>query len=124
MLQNGVQKGLAVQKTDIKFLNVVDDCWPESYATIIYTGELRPYKDGFLYSFRYEAGKGWTVDGVGAVQSEKYSKMSSEEIELMCTIANPMRSRDIYEACICGDMTKAYAKKYSGIAEAELGDAR
>ena len=118
-----MQKGLAVQKTDIKFLNVVDDRWPKSYATIIYTGELRSCSEGFLYSFRYEAGKGWTIDGVGSVQSEKYSKMSSEEIELTCTIANPMRPRDIYEACICGDMTKAYAKKYSGIAETEPGDA-
>lgn len=118
-----MQKGLAVQKTDVKFLNVVDDRWPKSYATIIYTGELRPYKDGFLYSFRYVTGNGWTVDGVGTVQSERYSKMSSEEIELTCTIANPMRPRDMYEACIRGDMTKAYAKKYSGIAETEPGGA-
>ena len=106
-----MQKGLAVQKTDVKFLNVVDDRWLKSYTTIIYTGELRPYKDGFLYSFRYVTGNGWTVDGVGTVQSERYSKMSSEEIELTCTIANPMRPRDMYEACIRGDMTKAYAKK-------------
>ena len=118
-----MQKGLVVQKTDIKFLNIIDDRWPKSYGTIIYTGKLRPYKDGFLYSFRYGTGKGWIVDGVGGVQSEKYSKMSSEEIELTCTIANPTRPRDIYKACICGDMTKAYAEKYSGIAETEQGDA-
>ena len=115
---------MAVQKTDIKFLNVVDDRWPKSYATIIYTGGLRPCSDGFLYSFRYETGKGGIIRGAGIVKSEKYSKMSSEEIELTCTIANPMRPRDIYEACIRGDMTKAYAKKYSGIAETELGDVR
>lgn len=113
-----------MRKIDVKFLNVVDDRSPKSYTTIIYVGKLRPYKDGFLYSFRYEAGKGWTVDGVGSIQSEKYSKMSSEEIELTCTIANPIRPCDIYKACIYGNMTKAYAKKYSGIAEAELGDAR
>ena len=113
-----------MQKTDVKFLNVVDDRWLKSYTTIIYTGELRPYKDGFLYSFRYETGKGWTVGGTGAVQSRKYSKMSSEEIELTCTIANPIRPYDIYKACRHGNMTKAYAKKYSGIVETELGDAR
>jgi len=113
---------LAVQKTDLKFLNIVDDRWPGSYGTIIYTGKLRPYKDGFLYSFRYGTGKGWIIDGVGTVQSEKYSKMSSEEIELTCTVANPTQPRDIYKACICGDMTKAYAEKYSGAKELELDD--
>lgn len=113
-----------MQKTDVKFLNVVNDRSPKSYSTIIYTGKLRPYKEGFLYSFRYEAGKGWIIDGVGSVQSEKYSKMSSEEIELTCTIANPLQPCDIYKACIHGNMTKEYAEKYSGIVEAELGDAR
>lgn len=111
-----------MQKTDVKFLNIVDDRWPKSYGTIIYTGRLRPWREGFLYSFRYGTGKGWTVDGVGSVQSEKYSKMSSEEIELTCTIANPPSPDDIYKACIRGDMTEVYAKKYSGAKELELDD--
>ena len=124
MLQNGAQKGLAVQKTDVKFLNVVDDRWPKSYSTIIYTGGLRPCSEGFLYSFRYETGKGGIIRGAGIVKSEKYSKMSSEEIELMCAVVNPPSPDDIYKACIGGYMTKTYAEKYSGIAEAELGYAR
>ena len=96
-----------MQKTDIKFLNIVDDRWPKSYSTIIYIGELRPYKDGFFYSFNYGTGKGWTMNGVGIVQSEKYSKMSSEEIELTCSIENPPSQEDIYNACIRGDMKLA-----------------
>lgn len=108
-----------MKKTDVKFLNIVDDRWPESYGTIIYTGSLRPCREGFLYSFRYGTGKGWTMDGVGIVQSEKYSKMSSEEIELTCTVANPPSPDDVYNACIRGDMAKTYAEKYSGIAETE-----
>lgn len=110
-------------KTDVKFLNVVDDRSPKSYSTIIYTGKLRPYKDGFLYSFRYETGKGGIIRGIGIVKSEKYSKMSSEEIELTCTVVNPPSPDDIYKACIGGYMTKTYAEKYSGIAETESDDA-
>ena len=113
-----------MKKTNVKFLNVVDDRSPKGYSTIIYTGSFSPWRKGFFYSFRYETGNGSTIEGVGMVQSEKYSKMSSEEIELMCTIANPTRPCDIYKACIHGDMTKEYAEKYSGIVEAELGDAR
>lgn len=107
----------------IKFLNIIDDRWPKSYGTIIYVGNLRPYREGFMYSFRYGTGKGCSVDGVGIVDSERYSKMSSEEIELTCSIENPPSREDIYKACIRGDMTKAYAEKYSGIAETEPGDA-
>lgn len=108
---------------DLKFLNVVDDRRTGSYSTIMYTGELRLYKYGFMYSFNYSTGGGVVISGTGFVENKKYSKMSSEEIELTCTIANPIRPYDIYKACIHGNMTKAYAKKYSGIAEAELGDA-
>lgn len=114
---------MAVRKTDVKFLNVVDDRWPGSRSTIIYTGALRPCEGGFMYSFSYGTGKGWVMDGFGMVESEKYSKMSPEEIELTCAVADSARPRDIYEACICGDMTKAYAEKYSGMAETEPGDA-
>lgn len=112
-----------MRKTNVKFLNVVDDRWPKSYRTIIYTGRLRPDKDGFFYSFRYGTGKGWIMRGVGIVKSEKYSKMSSEEIALTCAIVNPPSPDDIYNACIHGGMTKAYAEEYSGIAETELDDA-
>ena len=114
-------------KADVKFLNVVDDRWPESYGTIMYTGRLMPWREGFLYSFRYETGKGWTINGVGGgggVKSEKYSKMSSEEIELTCAVANPPSPDDIYKACIRGDMTEAYAEKYSGAKERESDCAR
>lgn len=114
---------MAVLKTDVKFLNIVDDRWPKSYGTIIYTGSLRPWREGFLYSFRYETGKGSIIEGAGIVQSEKYSKMSSEEIELTCAVANPPSPDDIYKACIHGYMTKAYAEKYSGMAETEPDDA-
>ena len=113
-----------MRKTDVKFLNVVDDRWSKRYITIIYTGRLRPYKDGFFYSFRYGTGKGGIIRGAGIVKSEKYSNMSSEEIELTCAVVNPPSSDDIYKACIGGYITKTYAEKYSGIAEAELGDAR
>lgn len=112
-----------MRKTDVKFLNVVDDRWSKRYITIIYTGRLRPYKDGFFYSFRYGTGKGGIIRGTGIVKSEKYSKMSSEEIELTCAVANPPSPDDIYKACIHGYMTKAYAEKYSGMAETEPDDA-
>ena len=98
-----------------KFLNVVDDRWPESYRTIMYTGALRPCEDGFMYSFSYSTGKGFVVSGTGWIVSERYSKMSSEEIELRCAVENPPSPDDVYEACVRGDMTKAYAEKYSGM---------
>lgn len=82
---------------------------------------------GFYVFIQIRAGKGVSVDGVGVVYSERYSKMSSEEIELTCSVENPPSQEDIYKACIRGDMTperaNAYAEKYSGIAETELGDA-
>lgn len=107
-----------------RFLNIVDDRWPESYGTIIYTGRLRPCREGFLYSFKYGTGKGWNINGVGMIRSEKYSKMSLEEIELTCAVANPPSPADIYKACIHGDMTETYAEKYSGIKERELDGVR
>ena len=107
---------------DLKFLNVVDDRRSGSYSTIMYTGELRPYKYGFLYSFNYSTG-GVVISGTGFVENKKYSKMSSEEIELTCAVANPPSPNDIYKACIHGYMTNEYAEKYSGIAETELDDA-
>ena len=112
-----------MKKPDVKFLGVVDDRWPGSCRVIIYTGKLRPYKDGFLYSFEYGTGKGQTINGAGIVQSEKYSKMSSEEIELTCSIANPLSPGDVYRACMRGDMTKTYAEKYSGVKGGRPGDA-
>ena len=99
----------------LKFLNIVDDRWPNSYGTIIYVGDLRPRRDGFMYSFRYGTGKGASVHGVGIVDSERYSKMSSEEIELTCSIENPLSQEDIYKACIRGDMTPERANVYAGI---------
>lgn len=50
-----------------RFLNIVDDRWPESYGIIIYTGRLRPCREGFLYSFKYGTGKGWNINGVGMI---------------------------------------------------------
>jgi len=105
-----------------RFINIIDDRWPDRYSTIIYTGELRPCEEGFMYSFSYGTGKGWIMDGFGMVESGRYSGMSSEEIELTCAVENPPSPYDIYEACICGDMTKAYAEKYSGVKEPELDD--
>lgn len=115
---------MAVRKTDVKFLNVVDDRWPKSYSTIIYTGALQPCEDGFAYSFSYGTGKGWVMDGFGVVESERYSKMSPEEIELICSVELPPSPADVYCACIAGDMTPRYAEKYSGAKEAPADDAR
>lgn len=103
-----------MKRADLKFLNVVDDRWPGSYSTIMYTGELRPYKYGFLYSFDYSTGGGVVISGTGLVENERYSKMSSEEIELTCAVTRPTTADDVYEACVRGDMTKAYAEAYSG----------
>ena len=101
-----------VKPDKLKFLNVTDDRWPDSYMTIIYVGDLHPWREGFIYSFKYGTGKGWTVNGVGAVDSERYSKMSSEEIELTCSVENPPSREDIYKACIRGDMTPECASAY------------
>jgi hypothetical protein len=103
-----------MKRADLKFINVVDDRWPGSYSTIMYTGELRPYKDGLLYSFNYSTGGGVVVSGTGMVLNEKYSRMSPEEIELTCAVARPATADDVYEACVRGDMTEAYAEMYSG----------
>lgn len=112
-----------MKRSRLKFLNVVDDRWPDRYSTIIYTGELRPCEEGFMYSFSYGTGKGWTINGFGMVESEKYSRMSPEEIELICSAERPPSSVDIYGACLAGDMTRRYAEKYSGAKGASSDDA-
>lgn len=103
-----------MKKDKLKFLNVVDDRWPKKYCTIIYTGSLRPWREGFVYSYRYGTGAGFSVNGVGIIDSERYSKMSSEEIELICSVENPTSPNDIYRACVDGSMTQKYAEIYSG----------
>ena len=98
----------------LNFLNIVDDRWPNGYRTIIYTGELRPWREGFFYSYTYGTGRGGSVSGVGIVDSARYSKMSAAEIELTCAAENPPSPEDIYRACIAADMTQKYAEDYSG----------
>lgn len=106
----------------LNFLNVIDDRWPKSYQTIIYTEKLKPRHNGFFYSYTYDTGHGSFVSGIGIVNSARYSKMSAAEIELMCTIENPPTSEDIYKACITADMTDKYAKIYSRLKDGQLED--
>lgn len=113
--ENGMKK--------LNFLNVIDDRWPKSYQTIIYTKKLRPQRNGFFYSYTYDTGRGSFVSGIGIVDSVKYSKMSAAEIELTCTIEKPPTPEDIYKACITADMTDKYAKIYSGLKDGQLKDA-
>lgn len=97
----------------LKFLNVVDNYYPEKRRTIIYSGELRPDKEGFSYLFTYGTGKDWSMVGVGVVGNGRYSGMSSEEIELTCLVEDPPSPADVYAACIIGDMTPERADAYA-----------
>ena len=99
----------------LNFLNVIDDRWPKCYRTIIYTDKLTLRLDGFTYTYKYNTGYGNSVSGIGIVVSTRYSKMSAAEIELMCTVENPLTPEDIYKACIAAEMTDKYAKIYSGL---------
>lgn len=104
-----------MKRSRLKFLNVVDDRGPSGHSTIMYTDGPRPTEDGFTYSFKYGTGKGYVVYGAGDVVSERYSKMSPEEIELTCSVEAPTSPDDIYMACVRGGMTSAYAKKHAGL---------
>ena len=97
----------------LKFLNVVDDRWPERRMTILYDRELRPYEGGFCYSFDYSTGGGVRHVGTGIVSSGRYAGMSSEEIEFVCSVENPVTREDIYDTCIRSEMVPEYARKYA-----------
>jgi len=81
----------------LKIMNIVVG-GREKTRTIGFTpGSIRGTPNGFTYCFDISTGKGVRLTGCGIVENRRYASMSPEEIELICSVENPVTPENLAE---------------------------
>ena len=65
----------------------------------MYENDLHPTDDGFCYTFEFGTGEGYRLAGVGYVVNPAYVGLSSQEIELTCSVADPVTPEEVLAEC-------------------------